>query len=61
MAVSAVETTEGLLEDWSGGRAIDPVSPLPSQIALVRQGWIGPITFSPRGVRRMGLAGHPLS
>ncbi|KKD06440.1 hypothetical protein [Streptomyces sp. WM6386] len=61
MVVSAVETTEGLLENWSRGRAIDPVSPLPSQIALVRQGWIGPTTFSPRGVRRTGLGGRPLS
>lgn len=61
MVVSAVETTEGLLENWSRGRAIDPVSPLPSQIALVRHGWIGPMTFSPRGVRRTGLGGQPLS
>ncbi|WP_326718324.1 hypothetical protein OHT59_01525 [Streptomyces sp. NBC_00243] len=61
MVVSAVETTEGLLENWSRGRTIDPVSPLPSQIALVRQGWIGPMTFSPRGVSRTGLGGQPLS
>ncbi|MFD9569215.1 hypothetical protein ACFWBI_05140 [Streptomyces sp. NPDC059982] len=61
MVVSAVETTEGLFENWSRGRALDPVSPLPSQIALVRQGWIGPMTFSPRGVRRTGLGGRPLS
>ncbi|MEU5323509.1 hypothetical protein AB0G67_43190 [Streptomyces sp. NPDC021056] len=30
MVVSAVETTEGLLENWSRAREIDPVSPLPS-------------------------------
>ncbi|MEU6380742.1 hypothetical protein [Streptomyces sp. NPDC046909] len=60
MVVSAVATTEGLLENWSRGRAVDPVSPLPSQIALVRQGWIGPMTFSPRSVRRTGLGGEPL-
>ncbi|MFF8833238.1 hypothetical protein [Streptomyces sp. NPDC015131] len=61
MVVSAVETTEGLFENWARGRALDPVSPLPSQIALVRVGWIGPITFSPRGVERTGLGGRTLS
>lgn len=61
MVVSAVETTEGLFENWSRGRALDPVSPLPSQIALIRQGWIGPMTFSPRAVSRVGLGGQPLS
>ncbi|WP_405014880.1 hypothetical protein [Kitasatospora sp. NBC_01539] len=61
MVVSAVETTEGLLENWSRGRALDPVTPLPSQIALVRRGWVGSMTFSPRGVDRTGLGGKPLS
>ncbi|MFJ9867511.1 hypothetical protein [Streptomyces sp. NPDC101165] len=61
MVVSAVETTEGLFENWSRGRALDPVSPLPSQIALICRGWIGPMTFSPRGVSRTGLGGRPLS
>ncbi|MEV4194791.1 hypothetical protein [Streptomyces toxytricini] len=61
MVVSAVETTEGLFRNWARGRAVDPVSPLPSQIALVRQGWIGPVTFSPRGVKHTGLGGLPLA
>lgn len=61
MVVSAVETTEGLFANWARGRAVDPVSPLSSQIILVRQGWIGPMTFSPRGVKRMGLGGRPLA
>ncbi|GHH17718.1 hypothetical protein [Streptomyces lanatus] len=61
MVVTAVETTEGLFQNWSCGRAVDPLTPLPSQIALVRHGWIGPITFSPRGVSRTGLGGQPLS
>jgi hypothetical protein len=61
MVVSAVETTEGLFQNWSRGRVIDPVAPLPSQIALVRRDWIGPMTFSPRAVSRMGLNGEPLS
>ncbi|MFJ9760961.1 hypothetical protein [Streptomyces sp. NPDC101149] len=57
LVVSAIETTEGLLENWSRGRSVDPVSPLPSQIALVRRGWIGPMTLAPRAARRAGLAG----
>ncbi|MFG1810443.1 hypothetical protein [Streptomyces sp. NPDC049040] len=61
MVVSAVETTDGLFENWSRGRALDPVTPLPSQVALVRQGWIGPMTFSPRGVSRTGRGGQPLT
>ncbi|MFD8704236.1 hypothetical protein ACFV1W_16690 [Kitasatospora sp. NPDC059648] len=58
MVVSAVETTQGLFENWSRGRALDPVTPLPSQVALVRRGWIGPMTFSPRGVSRTGRGGR---
>ncbi|QOV33877.1 hypothetical protein IM697_27250 [Streptomyces ferrugineus] len=61
MVVTAVETTEGLFANWSRGRAVDPLTPLPSQIAVIRHGWIGPITFSPRGVSRTGLGGLPLS
>ncbi|MFC7220759.1 hypothetical protein ACFQLX_21740 [Streptomyces polyrhachis] len=61
MVVSAVETTEGLFKAWANGRALDPASPLPSQIALVRRGWIGPMVFSPRAVGRMALGGLPLS
>lgn len=61
MVVAAVETTEGLFENWAHGRALDPVSPLPSQIALIRYGWIGPMTFSPRGAGRTSLGGRLLS
>jgi hypothetical protein len=61
MVVTAVETTEGLFLNWSHGRAVDPVTPLPSQIALIRHGWIGPMTFSPRAATRTGLTGRPLS
>ncbi|MET8963000.1 hypothetical protein ABZX69_26635 [Streptomyces sp. NPDC004074] len=61
LVVSAIETTEGLLENWSRGRSVDPVSPLPSQIALVRRGWIGPMTLPPRAAHRAGLDGRPLS
>jgi hypothetical protein len=60
MVVTAVETTEGLFLNWSNGRAVDPLTPLPSQVALVRHGWIGPMTFSPRATHHMGLDGRPL-
>ncbi|MFH8253704.1 hypothetical protein [Streptomyces roseolus] len=59
MVVTAVATTEGLFANWARGRALDPVTPLPSQVALVRHGWIGPMTFSPRGVARTGRGGLP--
>ncbi|MFE5887349.1 hypothetical protein [Streptomyces sp. NPDC056468] len=61
MVVAAVETTEGLFANWSRGRPVDPVTPLPSQVALIRHGWIGPMTFSPRGAVRTGLGGRPLT
>jgi len=57
LVVSAVETTVGLLESWSRGRGVDPVLPLPSQNAVIRHGWIGPMTLAPRA----GLGGRPLS
>ncbi|MFG3065440.1 hypothetical protein ACGFYM_44015 [Streptomyces sp. NPDC048231] len=59
LVVSAVEPTVGLLENWSRGRAVDPV--LPSRIAVVRRGWIGPMTLAPRAARWAGLGGRPLS
>lgn len=61
LVVSAVETTVGLLENWSRGRAVDPVLPLPSRIAVVRRGWIGLMTLAPRAARWAGLGGRPLS
>ncbi|MEU6158268.1 hypothetical protein [Streptomyces sp. NPDC047130] len=60
LVVSAVATTEGLIANWSRGREVDPVAPLPSQVALVRRGWIGPVAFSPRAVRQLGVGGRPL-
>ncbi|CAM5268147.1 hypothetical protein [Streptomyces aurantiogriseus] len=59
LAVSAVDTTDGLLANWARGRAVYPVTPVPSQIAAVRQGWTGPMTFSPLGVAKLGLMGLP--
>jgi hypothetical protein len=59
MVVTDVAATEGLLANWAHGISIYPVAPLPAQIELVRQGWVEPMTFSPRAVRYMGLAGQP--
>ncbi|MFJ9839974.1 hypothetical protein ACIRYZ_05815 [Kitasatospora sp. NPDC101155] len=59
MVVAAVDTTEGLLWHWSRGRRFYPVTPLPSQVALVHSGWHAHMIFSPEGVRRMGLRRQP--
>ncbi|MDX3215458.1 hypothetical protein PV318_07970 [Streptomyces sp. ME02-6991-2B] len=59
MIVSAIDSTEGLLANWSRGRAVYPVMPLPSQIALIHQGWSAPMIFSPYGVQKVGLSGRP--
>lgn len=59
MVVTDVAATEGLLANWTRGISTYPVTPLPSQIVLVRQGWVEPMTFSPRAVRHIGLAGQP--
>ncbi|MFJ4469777.1 hypothetical protein ACIP2X_20195 [Streptomyces sp. NPDC089424] len=55
MVVSSVDTTLGLLANWARGRDVYPVRPLPSQVALVRQGWAGPMTLSPWGAARLDL------
>ncbi|MFJ8637427.1 hypothetical protein [Streptomyces sp. NPDC093568] len=57
MVVSAVNTTEGLLANWSRGVDIHPVLPLPSQVALVQQGWAGPMTLSPLAAKKVGAPG----
>ncbi|MFF2144149.1 hypothetical protein [Kitasatospora sp. NPDC058190] len=59
MVVAAVDTTEGLLWHWSRGREFNPVTPLPSQVALIHHGWHAHMIFSPWGVRRLGLRGQP--
>ncbi|MFJ9820850.1 hypothetical protein ACIRU3_37415 [Streptomyces sp. NPDC101151] len=58
MVVSSVDTTLGLLANWARGRDVHPVSPVPSQVVLIRQGWAGPMTFSRWGAERLGLAGQ---
>ncbi|MFD8477895.1 hypothetical protein [Kitasatospora sp. NPDC059673] len=59
MVVSAVDTTEGLLMNWSRGLVRYPVTPLPSQVALVHHGWAAHMIFSPFGVKKLGLGGQP--
>ncbi|MEU4094420.1 hypothetical protein [Streptomyces sp. NPDC026673] len=59
MIVSAVDSTEGLLANWSRGRSVYPVMPLPSQVALIHQGWSAPMIFSPYGAQKVGLSGLP--
>ncbi|WP_344324488.1 hypothetical protein [Kitasatospora putterlickiae] len=58
MVVSAVDTTEGLVANWSRGKSYYPVTPLPSQIALVHHGWAAHMIFSPFGVKKLGLGGR---
>ncbi|MEU1196823.1 hypothetical protein ABZ446_11435 [Streptomyces sp. NPDC005813] len=59
MIVSAVDTTVGLLENWARSKIVYPVTPVPSQIVQIRQGWAGPMTFSPLGAKKLGLTGQP--
>ncbi|MFD7642130.1 hypothetical protein ACFV4P_15880 [Kitasatospora sp. NPDC059795] len=59
MVVAAVDTTEGLLSNWSRGIASRPVTPVPSQIAVVHHGWASHMIFSPSGVKKLGLGGQP--
>ncbi|MFF3405315.1 hypothetical protein ACFYW8_03690 [Streptomyces sp. NPDC002742] len=59
MVVSAVDTTEGLLANWSRGKAVYPLTPVPSQIALIHHGWAAHMVFSPFGVKKLGLGGQP--
>ncbi|WP_433147036.1 hypothetical protein ACQPZ8_05715 [Actinomadura nitritigenes] len=64
LAVSLVMTdldgTEGLLMNWAQGISTYPVTPVPSQIAQVHQGWTAPMTVSPRVRRHLGVDGLPL-
>lgn len=51
--------TEGVLLNWARGISAYPVVPVPSQIVMVRQGWIEPMTLSPGARRRLDINGHP--
>ncbi|MER6814454.1 hypothetical protein ABT299_34710 [Spirillospora sp. NPDC000708] len=55
-----LDGTEGLLMNWAQGISTYPVTPVPSQIAQVHQGWTAPMTVSPRARRHLGVDGLPL-
>jgi hypothetical protein len=46
--------TEGLLTNWAHGIEVYPVTPLPAQVVLTRQGWVTPMILSPASARRLG-------
>ncbi|WP_449060692.1 hypothetical protein, partial [Planomonospora algeriensis] len=48
------EGTEGLLMNWARGIEVYPLTPLPAQVVLTRQGWLTPMTLSPLSTRRLG-------
>ncbi|MFF3445438.1 hypothetical protein [Streptosporangium sp. NPDC002721] len=45
--------TEGLLTNWTQGIEVYPITPLPAQVILTRQGWITPMTLSPASAREL--------
>ncbi|GAA4180398.1 hypothetical protein GCM10022252_03180 [Streptosporangium oxazolinicum] len=44
--------TEGLLMNWAQGIEVYPVTPLPAQVVLTRQGWVTPMPLSPASARK---------
>ncbi|MER5645485.1 hypothetical protein [Streptosporangium sp. NPDC002524] len=45
--------TEGLLTNWAQGIEVYPITPLPAQVVLTRQGWITPMALSPASARKL--------
>jgi len=58
IVTTAIETTEGLLQNWSLGRDRHPVRPHRAQIAAVVRDWIQPVILSPIHARDMGIGGR---
>lgn len=57
LVMTDLDGTEGLLINWAQGMSTYPVTPVPSQIVQVHQGWTAPMTVSP-GVRtHLGVDG----
>ncbi|MER5321944.1 hypothetical protein [Streptosporangium roseum] len=48
------DATEGILMNWMRGIEVYPVTPLPAQVTLTRQGWVAPMTLSPFSARKLG-------
>ncbi|WP_329426283.1 hypothetical protein OG339_39340 [Streptosporangium sp. NBC_01495] len=46
--------TAGLLTNWAQGIEVYPITPLPAQVVLTRQGWVTPMTLSPASARKLG-------
>ncbi|GGL34340.1 hypothetical protein [Planomonospora parontospora] len=55
IVLAGSEGTEGLLMNWARGIEVYPLAPLPAQVVLTRQGWLTPMTLSPRSARRLGV------
>lgn len=49
-----LEGTEGVLMNWTRGIEVYPVTPLPAQVVLARQGWVTPMTLSRLSARKLG-------
>ncbi|TDC92272.1 hypothetical protein [Actinomadura sp. 7K507] len=60
LVMTDLDGTEGLLINWAQGISTYPVAPVPSQIAQVHQGWLAPMTVSPRVRSHLGVDGLPL-
>ncbi|MEU6744952.1 hypothetical protein ABZ914_01855 [Spirillospora sp. NPDC046719] len=60
LVMTDLDGTEGLLINWAHGIHAYPVTPVPSRIVHVHQGWTAPMTVSPRARRHLGVDGLPL-
>ncbi|QKW39374.1 hypothetical protein HUT06_39515 [Actinomadura sp. NAK00032] len=60
LVMTDLDGTEGLLINWAKGISTYPVTPVPSQIAQVHEGWAAPMTVSPRVRSHLGVDGLPL-
>ncbi|MBU2666003.1 hypothetical protein KOI35_21045 [Actinoplanes bogorensis] len=58
MVTTALETTRGLLDNWSAGNDVHPAQPERAQIAAVVRNWVGPMTLSPSHATHVGLGGR---
>jgi hypothetical protein len=59
LVTTALDTTRGLLDNWSRGRDVHPAWPLRAQVSAVVRGWPGPIVLSPARIAEIGLADRP--
>jgi hypothetical protein len=58
IVTTALDTTQGLLDNWSHGHDLHPARPHRSQIAAVVSGWTEPMILSPGYARMTNLGGH---